>query len=313
MTIDPILTATGISPDPVSDLEQLTAYPFMVSALEAGTVVAVMAGAIGWFMVLRRETFAGHTLSVMAFPGAAAALLAGLSAAAGFFVFSGAAALAIGLTASGPRSGRGQEAAVTGAVQAFGLACGFLFLSLYKGVLANYESLLFGSFLGITSAQVLALLLVAAASLALLAFAGRPLLFASIDEGVARSRGVPARALGLAFLMALGLAVAETAQITGALLVFALLVAPPATAQLITSRIGASLVLSMLLGVLITWVGLALAYFYGYPVGFYITSVAFACYLLARLARTLLDRRAQRRPPARPAEQGTARPAGGAA
>jgi zinc/manganese transport system permease protein len=290
-----MLPAAGLSPDPLTDLQSLTAYPFMVSALEAGTVVAVMAAAIGWFMVLRRETFAGHTLSVMAFPGATAALLAGLSAAAGFFLFSIVAALAIGSTARGRRSDRGQQAAVTGAVQAFGLALGFLFLSLYKGVLSNYESLLFGSFLGITPGQVLALALVAAAALALLAVVGRPLLFASLDEGVARARGVPARLLGLGFLLLLGLAVAETAQITGALLVFALLVAPPATAQLITPRIGASLALSILLGVLITWVGLALAYFYDYPVGFYITSVAFACYLLARVARRLLDRRARTR------------------
>jgi len=87
----------------------------------------------------------------------------------------------------------------------------------------------------------------------------------------------------------LGLAVAETAQITGALLVFALLVAPPATAQLITPRIGTSLALSVILGVLITWVGLALAYFYNYPVGFYVTTVAFIVYVLARVARAVAD------------------------
>jgi zinc/manganese transport system permease protein len=290
MSTDAVLAGSGLSPNLVSDLNALTAYPFMVHALEAGTVVAVMAGVIGWFMVLRRQTFAGHTLSVMAFPGASAALLVGLSAAAGFFVFSTAAALVIGAGAGRSRSDRGQESAVTGSVQAFGLACGFLFLSLYEGVLANYETLLFGSFLGITSSQVRVLALVAVIALAVLAFAGRPLLFASVDEGVARARGVPATALGLGFLVLLGLAVAETAQITGALLVFALLVAPPATAQLITTRIGVSLALSVLIGVLITWVGLALAYFYGYPVGFYITTLAFGGYVVARIARALQER-----------------------
>jgi zinc/manganese transport system permease protein len=301
MPTDLFLAGTSLSPDPVSDLNQLTAYPFMVNALEAGTIVAVMAGVIGWFMVLRSQTFAGHTLSMMAFPGATAALLIGLSAALGFFAFSGAAALAIGATSAGSRASRGQESAITGAVQAFGLACGLLFLSLYKGVLANYESLLFGSFLGITTGQLVALLIVAAAALVLLALVGRPLLFASVDQGVARARGVPTRALGLGFLLLLGLAVAETAQITGALLVFALLVAPPATAQLITSRIGAGLALSVILGVVITWLGLALAYFYNYPVGFYITTVAFAVYVLVRVARTLVDRSAPpslRTPPA---------------
>jgi zinc/manganese transport system permease protein len=284
------LAAAGPSLNPISDLNQLTAYPFMVNAIEAGTIVALMAAVVGWFMVLRRQTFAGHTLSVMAFPGATGALLVGLSAATGYFLLSGLAALVIGTSAGvQARRNRSQESAITGTVQAFALACGFLFLTVYKGVLANYESLLFGSFLGITAGQVLALAAVAAAALGLLAVAGRPLLFASLDEGIARARGVPTRALNLGFLLLLGLAVAETAQITGALLVFALLVAPPATAQLITARIVPSLALSVILGVIITWVGLALAYFYGYPVGFYITTIAFVTYVVARLARALAD------------------------
>jgi zinc/manganese transport system permease protein len=174
-------------------------------------------------------------------------------------------------------------------VQALGLACGFVFLSLNQGVLAGYENLLFGSFLGITRGQVLTLAVVAALVLAFFALAGRPLLFASVDQPVARASGVPVRLLSTAFLLVLGLAVAATVQITGVLLVFALLVAPPATAQLITPRIGASLVLSVILGVLITWVGLALAYFYNYPVGFYITTVAFTSYVLARIERALVD------------------------
>lgn len=284
------ITSASLTFDPVSDFQQLTAYPFIVNALEAGTVVAVMAGVVGWFMVLRRESFAGHTLSVMAFPGATGALLIGLPAAAGYFVFCGASALVIGSSASGgARRHRGQESAVTGAVQAFGLACGFLFLSLYQGVLAGYENLLFGDFLGITRGQVLTLTIVTVLALAFFALAGRPLLFASVDEVVARASGVPVRVLALAFLLVLGLAVAATAQITGVLLVFALLVAPAATAQLITTRIGASLALTVLLGVAITWAGLALAYFYNYPVGFYITSVAFTVYVIARITRGVID------------------------
>jgi zinc/manganese transport system permease protein len=101
---------------------------------------------------------------------------------------------------------------------------------------------------------------------------------------------VPTRPLGLAFLLVLGLAVAATAQVTGVLLVFALLVAPAASAQQITSRIGLSLGLTVVLGVLITWVGLSLAYFLGYPVGFYISTIAFGLYLLARLGRAFAER-----------------------
>jgi zinc/manganese transport system permease protein len=303
MPIISALAEAGPTLDLISDVRQLTAFPFMVNALEAGSIVAVMAGVVGWFTVLRRQTFAGHTLSVMAFPGATGALLIGFSAAAGYFAFSGLAALVIG-AASGlqARRNRGQESAITGTVQALGLGCGFLFLSLYQGVLGNYETLLFGSFLGITRGQVLALAIVAVLALGVLAVIGRPLLFASLDEGVARAHGVPTRAIALGFLLLLGGAVAETAQITGALLVFALLVAPPATAQLITPRIGPSLALSVILGLLITWVGLALAYFYDRPVGFYITTVAFVVYVAARLARaavdhpTLLRRRARAAP-----------------
>ncbi len=283
------LPLAALSIDLISDFRELTAYPFMVNALEAGTIVAVMAGVVGWFMVLRRETFAGHTLSVMAFPGATFALLLGVSAAIGYYTFCGACALVIAAAAAGRRRHRGEESAVTGTVQAFGLACGFLFLSLYQGVLAGYENLLFGDFLGITRGQVLTLAIVCVVALGFFAVVGRPLLFASVDEPVARAGGVPVRRVSLAFMLALGLTVAATAQITGALLVFALLVAPAATAQLITPRIGASLALTVLLGVVITWVGLGLAYFYNYPVGFYITAVAFAVYLIARLVRAAID------------------------
>jgi zinc/manganese transport system permease protein len=292
----PDFAAARLSLDPVFDLDQLTAFPFMVNALEAGTIVAVMAGVVGWFMALRRESFAGHTLSVMAFPGATGALLLGLPAAAGYFVFCGVGAVVIGLAAgSGALRRRREESAVTGAVQAFGLACGFLFLSLYHGVLSSYENILFGSYLGITGGQVVTLAVIAAAALGLFAIAGRPLLFASVDGAVASASGVPTRALALSFLLVLGLAVGATAQITGVLLVFALLVAPAGTAQLITPRIGAGLALSVALGVAIVWAGLALAYATDYPVGFFITSVAFAFYALARAVRALLDRPTTRR------------------
>ena len=100
------LPIAGLSVDLIADFRQLTAYPFMVNALEAGTLVAVMAGVVGWFMVLRRETFAGHTLSVMAFPGATFALLLGLSAAVGYYTFCGACALVIGAAAAGRRRTR---------------------------------------------------------------------------------------------------------------------------------------------------------------------------------------------------------------
>lgn len=283
----------AISPNLVSDFEQLTEYPFMVQALEAGTIVAAMAGAIGWFMVLRRQTFAGHTLSMVAFPGAAGATLAGLPLALGYFGACGLAALILAAVSRPAGVGRAGESAVIGTVQAFGLGLGFLFVTLYSGQLSNLESLLFGTFLGITAAQVQTLLWVALAALILLAAIGRPLLFASVDGAVARAAGVRTGLLALVFLLMLGLAVAATAEITGALLVFALLVTPAATAQQITTRPARGLVLSVGLALLVAWLGLGVAYFSPYPVGFWVTSFSFGLYVAVRLVSSLLARRAE--------------------
>jgi zinc/manganese transport system permease protein len=271
-----------------SDVHQLLAYPFMVNALEAASVVAVMAAVVGWFMVLRGETFAGHTLSMMSFPGAAAAALAGLPLAVGYFAFCGVGAAIIAGAAeiAGPAR-QSQRSAIIGTVGAGALAVGYLLLSLYGGVLESLESLLFGSILGVTRAQVLTLTLVAACVLAFLAVAGRPLFFASVDGPLARASRVPVRSLAVAFLLVLGLAVAATVQITGVLLVFALLVAPAGIARELTPRIGLSLALSVLLGLLIAWVGLGLSYYTNYSPGFFSTTLAIVMFALARAARRL--------------------------
>ncbi len=275
----------GFSWNLVADLHYMWSFPFMVNAFRAGIIVAVMAGLIGWFMVLRRQTFAGHTLSVVAFPGAAGATLLGVSAAYGYFAFCLAAAAVIATATRGRHtSGLAAESALTGTVQAFALACGLLFVALYQGFLNGTTALLFGSFLGITGSQVAVLAAVALLALAVLAVIGRPLLFASIDPDVALARGVPVRGLSIAFLVLLGAAVAEAAQITGALLVFALLVMPAATAQRLTARPLQSLVLTVAIGWVVTWAALTAAYYSPYPIGFYVTSFAFACYVAAQVA-----------------------------
>jgi len=263
------------------------AFHFMVNAFRAGTIVAVAAGVMGWFMVLRRQTFAGHTLGVVGFPGAAGATLLGVSTTWGFLAFCSGAALVI---AALPRIGRGnlsEETAGIGVVQAFALACGALFVSLYHGNLNAVTDLLFGTFLGITDGQVVVLLIAAVVGVGLLVGLGRPLLFASIDADVAAARGVPVRALSMAFLLLLGLAAAEASQITGSLLVFALLVMPAATAQLITARPGRSLLLTVGLALGVTWLGMTVAFYSDYPIGFFVTTFAFAAYTVAALGRRL--------------------------
>jgi zinc/manganese transport system permease protein len=267
-------------------LQQLWSYQFMVNAFRAGTVVAVAAGVLGWFMVLRRQTFAGHTLALVGFPGAAAATLVGVSATYGYFTACVVAAVVIAAI----RGSGGHESAATGVVQAFALSCGFLFVALYKGFLNGTNALLFGSFLGITNSQVLILLAVTVVVLAAVLALGRPLLFASVDPLVAQARGVPVRWLSVTFLVLLGATVAEVSQITGSLLVFALLVMPAATAQALSSRPAISLALSVVIAVVITWVGLGLAYFSVYPIGFYVTTIGFGLYAVVG-AGTRLGRR----------------------
>ncbi|WP_335978637.1 metal ABC transporter permease [Streptomyces sp. CA2R106] len=291
--------AAGWSWNPVADVQQMWAYPFMVNAFRAGAIVAVLAGAIGWFMVLRRQSFAGHTLSAVAFPGAAGATLVGVGAVYGYFTFCVGAALVIAAipragggagSGGGTGAGGGEEAAVTGTVQAFLLGAGFLFIALYKGFLGGVDALLFGSFLGITAGQVRVLAVVGAVVLLVLAAVGRPLLFASVDPAVAAARGVPVRLLSAVFLVVLGAATAATSQITGALLVFALLVMPAATAQNLTARPVRGLAGSVLIALVVTWTSLTVAYYSPYPIGFWVTSFAFAAYAASWGARLLRER-----------------------
>jgi len=270
------------------DVRQLFEFPFMVNAFRAGTVVAVTAGAIGWFMVLRRQTFAGHTLALVGFPGAAGAILLGLSANVGFFAFCLAAALVIAVPRSSREGSVTEESAVIGTVQAFALACGFLFVSLYHGNLNGISALLFGSFLGITQTQMLTLTALALVALVVLALIARPLLFATVDPDVAHARGVPVRTLSIAFVVLLGVATAATSQITGSLLVFALLVLPAATAQRITARPVPSAGIAIGLAVAVTWLGLAFGYYSTRPIGFYVTSLAFGGFVVAHgMARVI--------------------------
>jgi zinc/manganese transport system permease protein len=283
----------------IADIQQMWALPFMVNAFRAGTVVAVLAALVGWFMVLRRQSFAGHTLATVGFPGAAAAVWLGVSAAVGYFIFGVLAALIIAAVPDG-RAGGGdgyrEESAVIGTVQAFALATGMLFIALYKGFLNGTNALLFGTFLGISADQVTLLVAVAVVVLAVLALIGRPLLFASIDADVARAHGLPVRALATVFLILLGATAAEVSQITGALLVFALLVLPAATAQLLTPRPATSLALAVAVALVTAWVALFIAYYSPYPIGFWLTTIGFGLYALAYASTRLRDRLDTRSP-----------------
>jgi zinc/manganese transport system permease protein len=267
----------------------------MRNAFVAGGAVAVMCGVVGWFVVLRREAYAAHSLAMVAFPGATAAAYLGMAPLVGYF--TGGVVGALAMTWLGRTGARGQarrHSAAVGSVQAAALAVGLLFASLYHGFLTNVTAFLFGSFLGVSSAQATVLVALAALSLVVMAVVGRPLFFATVDPAVAAAAGVPVGLLGGGFLVLLAVAVAEASQFTGVLLVFSLLVAPAATAQALSTRPAVSLVLAVNIAVASAWVGLGAAYFTDRPVGFWITSIGFVTYVAARTARAALERLGKR-------------------
>ena len=262
-------------------------YHFMQNAYAAGTLVALLAGAAGYFVVLRGQSFVAHMLSQVGFPGAAAGVLLNVSPVIGLLVFCGAGAAAIGALGRNIDAGRRSESAAAGSILALSLALGLLFVRLAGGSAQSIYAFLFGTILGITDGDVALTLVIAITGLALLGVMARPLVFASVDPDVAEARGVPVRALSLAFLMVLALSVAVTVQIVGTLLIFALLVAPPAAALHLTVRPGIAFALSVALAVAITWIGLALAYYTDFPVGFFVTTLGFGSYVVARAIKSL--------------------------
>jgi zinc/manganese transport system permease protein len=284
------LSSPPLSWNLLDDVAELLRFHFMQNALAAGTIVAVMGGVMGYFVVLRGQTFAAHTLAQVGFPGAAGATLVGVAPLYGLLLFCAGAACGIAALSAPLDEGRRAESAAIGSILTVALALGFLFASLYHGFITSVYAYLFGTFVGIGDRQVLTLLATAVAALAVLAVIGRRLLFASVEPDVAAARGVPVRALSVVFLLLLGLSVAAAAQVTGTLLVFALLVTPAATAQELTARPGLALLLSVAIAVVVAWVGIGIAYFSVYPVGFFVTSVAFAAYLLVRARRWVRPR-----------------------
>jgi zinc/manganese transport system permease protein len=284
-------TSAGVGPswDLLTDLTDLFHYPFMQHAFLAGTLVAVVAGALGYFMVLRRQSFAGHTLANVGFAGAAGAALIGQPPVVGLLLFGLAAALGIGWLSerqgAGSGSGQWRQDIAVGTVLAFSLGLGLLFERLASSYAGGIYAILFGAALGVSDRDITVIAITTGVALMALVFIGRPLLFASLDPDVAGARGVPTRLLSYAFLALLAFAVAQAVQVVGVLLIFSLLVTPGATAQQLTTRPGRAIALSILLALFFTWVGLTIAYYTPYPVGFFITSCAFVTYIVVRLAR----------------------------
>lgn len=262
-------------------------HPFMVHALLAGTGIALAAGLVGYFLVLRAQVFTGDALSHVAFTGALAALAFGIDLRVGLFAATILVALLFG--ALGER-GRADDV-VIGSVFAWILGLGVFFLTLYTTNQSAADggtttvNVLFGSILGLSASQTSVALAIGLAVAGATLLIARPLLFASLDPAVAAARGVPVRALGLAFLALVGATTAEATQAVGALLLLGLVAAPAGTAQLLTDRPYRGVALAAALAVGQMWAGLALAYYASrIPASFAIIAVAAACYAVALAA-----------------------------
>jgi len=270
----------------------MLAHEFMRNAFLAGTAIALACGLVGYFVVLRSQVFAGDAFSHVAFTGALAAAAAGVDVRLG--LFAATILVAVGLGLLGERSPA--DDVVIGSVFAWILGLGVLFLSIFTATASGSNGtvavrVLFGSIFGLAASDArIAAAIAVVASLVLVAIA-RPLLFSSIDPGVARGRGVAVRGLGIAFLVLLAVVAAEATQAVGALLLLGLLAAPAGAARLLTSQPWRGLALSAGLAVGAMWGGLALSYnVSSLPPSTAVIAVATAPYLVAVIARRLIDR-----------------------
>src|SRR5712692_10007286 len=207
-------------------------YPFIQNALLAGSFVAVVAAIIGYFLIVRGLTFAGHALSHIGFAGAAGAVLLGIEPVFGLLAFTIAAGIGIGILGKELRE---RDIAI-GIIMTLGLGLGILFLSLYRGYAEQAYSILFGTIIGISQLDVLITAVFSVFTLGILVAIFRPLLFSSFDPEVALARGVSVRPLAIVFLVLLAITISIAVQIVGILLIFTLLIGPAATAIRLTHR-----------------------------------------------------------------------------
>lgn len=272
----------------VQDFQEIFAYNFMQNAFLAGTIVAIIGGIVGYFVVLRRLAFATEALSHGGFAGATGAVLINQDVFLGLLVFCSVAAIAMGWLGD---KLRGRDVAI-GATLAFSLALGSLFLTVSTKLAGEATNILFGNILAISPSDVRFVLIFATISLLAVGAIYRPLLFASLDPEIAEARGLRVRELGIGFMVLLAFAVATAVQVVGVLLIFALLILPAAAAQQLTARPSYAIGLSVVISVLCVWLGLFIGFYLPYPPSFFITTLAFLAYLVTRGAPARVTRRA---------------------
>jgi len=250
---------------------------FMMNAWSTATIVAVVAGVVGYFVVLRGSAFPAHAIPKGAFAGAAGAALLGISTLIGLGVFSLLGALGIGAM-----SRRGRRDVVTALTLVLMLALGAAFLSRITEYEPEIYSLLFGEILGVSTSEILPVALLGIACIAAIAVIYRPLMLSSIAPEIAEARGIRSHRIEMCFLIVVALATTMTVPVVGALLIFSLMIGPPAAARSLTSRPLLAMGLSVVIALVTVWVAIAASYLYNWPVGFFVGMLGALSYGLGR-------------------------------
>jgi len=251
---------------------------FMIHAWEVGTIVAIVAGVVGFFVVLRDSAFPAHAIPNGAFAGAAGASLIGVSTLIGLGVFAAAGALAI--AALGRRT---RNDVATALVLVGMLAVGAAFLSQSTSYEPEVFSLLFGQILGVGTNQLLPVAVVGLGSCLIVIALARPLLLSSLTPDIARARGLRTDGLNVVFLLIVAAVTTIAVPVVGTLLMFTLMIGPPAAARGFTKRPVVALCLSALIAVVVLWAAIASAYAMNWPVGFFVGIFSALAYGLSRL------------------------------
>jgi zinc/manganese transport system permease protein len=250
---------------------------FMMNAWVTATIVAVVAGVVGYFVVLRGAAFPAHAIPKGAFAGAAGASLLGINSLIGLAVFSLLGALGIGSLGR-----RGRNDVVTALTLVFMLSLGAAFLSRTTQYEPEIYSLLFGEILGVSTSQILPIAVLGAVCLAAMAALYRPLTLSSAVPEIAEAKGIRGYRIEISFLVVLALATTMTVPVVGALLMFSLMIGPPAAARSFTSRPALAMIFSVAIALITVWAAIAASYLFNWPIGFFVGMLAALAYGIGR-------------------------------
>lgn len=261
----------------ISDFVSILHYEFMQHAFIGGTIAAILSGVVGYFVIIRNLSFAAHALGHIGFAGASGALLLGLTPLTGQFILTIAAALGIG--ALGNRISKNDM--VIGIILSFCLGLGTLFLHFYGGYAGQAMIILFGNLLGISKHDLHLMVGLTIISLIAIAIIARQLLFSSFEPELAEAKGISLFSISILFVLIMATAVTIASQVVGVILVFTLVIGPPAIAVLWTQQFWTGMSMSVFLSIVIVWLSICLSYLSDWPISFWISALVFVLYLLS--------------------------------